>query len=57
MPLGIADVATVLFAKYIKYMIPVNQIGLTEIDLFYQQVMGQCFYMPCLIFWGIKIVI
>ena len=41
MPMGMADVATVT---------QINQIGQTEIDLFYLLVMDQCYYIHFIIF-------
>ena len=46
MPMGMSDVATVLFKYYLRFN-PKNPTGLTEIDLFYQLVMVQCFYIHC----------
>ena len=43
MPMGIADVATVLFSIHLKFD-PKNLIGLIEIDLYYLLVMDQCYY-------------
>ena len=44
MPLGMADVATVLFSKFLKYD-PSMPNGLTEIGLFYLLVTVLCYYM------------
>ena len=41
MPMGMADVATVLFKKFLRFN-PKNPDCLIETGLFYQQVMGQC---------------
>ena len=46
MPMGMADVATVLF-KYHLSLIQIILTGLTETDLFCQQAMGLCFCIPC----------
>ena len=44
MPMGMADVVTVLFKEFLKFN-PKTQVGLTEIDLFYPLVMVQCCYI------------
>ncbi len=53
MPMGIADVATILFSKYLNIDVKKPDwpdrdrfvlSGLIEIDLFCQLVMGQCSY-------------
>ncbi len=49
MPMGMADVATVLFKKLLILILK-NLTGLTEIDLSYLQVMAQCCFMLCIIF-------
>ena len=41
MPMGMADVVTVLFKDFLKFN-PKIQVGLIEIDLFYPQVMDLC---------------
>ena len=41
MPMGMADVATILFKYFLKFN-PKNPTGLIEIDLFYQLDMDQC---------------
>ena len=48
MPMGMADVATVLFKNFLKFN-PKIQTGLTEIDLYYQQAMDQCCFTLCYI--------
>ena len=45
MPMGMADVATVLFKYHLKFN-PKILIGLTGIDLFYLRDMVQCYYIP-----------
>ena len=41
MPMGMADVATVLFKYHLRFN-PKNPTGLIEIDLFYLPVMVRC---------------
>ena len=44
MPMGMADVATILFKYFLKFN-PKIQTGLIEIDLFYQLDMDQCCFI------------
>ena len=46
MPMGMADVATVLFKFHLRFN-PKNPLGSIETDLFYLLVMDQCFYTHC----------
>ena len=43
MPMGMADVATVLFKDFLNFN-PKTLIGLIGIDLYFQQVMDQCYF-------------
>ena len=44
MPVGMADVATILFEKHLN-LAPHNLIGQIEIDLSYLQVTDRCFFI------------
>ena len=44
LPMGMADIAQVLWTKHIKYN-PSNLIGLIEIGLFYPTDMVPCFFI------------
>ena len=46
MPMGMADVATVLFKYHLRFN-PKIRHGLIEIGLFYQLVTAQCYYTLC----------
>ena len=44
MPMGMADVVTILFKYYLKFN-PKNPSWIIEIGLFFQLVMALCFYI------------
>ena len=46
MPMGMADVATVLFKYHLSLTLKI-QIGLAEIDLFCLQGMVRCYFILC----------
>ena len=54
MPMGMSDVATVLFKYHLRFN-PKIQTGSIEIDSFYLQVMGQCYFTLCFIFVATKV--
>ena len=49
MPMGMADVATVLFKYHLRFN-PKNPNGLIEIDLFYLLDTVRCYFTRCFIF-------
>ena len=46
MPMGMADVATVLFKYHLRFN-PKILIGLIGTDLFYPQDTDPCYFIPC----------
>lgn len=46
MPMGMADVATVLYEKHLKFD-PKTPLGPIVIDSFYRPAMGQCCFTAC----------
>ena len=54
MPMGMADVATVLFKIFLNLTQKI-QVGLTEIDSFFLQDMGQCYFTLFFILLVIKV--
>ena len=54
MPMGMADVATVLFKYHLRFN-PKILIGSIGIDLFYQQDMVRCCFILYFIFAGTKV--